>query len=301
MKDTFKCSVVIPTYNRVTLLQHTLESLARQSLPAGEFEVIVCDDGSTDSTADMVKSFGERLNLRYFFQEDEGWRTAKARNVGLANAKADVCVFIDSGVLLHSGCLTAHVASHAEASGPVAVCGYVYGFNGDNQDAQAITDVIDFGDPDGTIERMVAKQWADVREEFYAKYTDDFYDLPAPWIVFWTCNISVGTKMARAVGGFDEEFKCWGGEDLDFGYRLFNAGARLTLNRQASSVHCPHPKSFAANNHAARDNYRYMMAKYQSPIIELLNHWPETVPEDMTGVITPLSMNDVIRERGLVS
>jgi GT2 family glycosyltransferase len=301
MKDMVRCSVVIPTYNRVTLLRHTLESLTRQSLPAGEFEVLVVDDGSSDSTADMVKSFDDRLNLRYFFQEDEGWRTAKARNVGIANAQADVCVLVDSGMLLHSECLAEHIASHAQASGPVAVLGYVYGFNGDNEDAKAITEAIDFSDPDGSIERMAAEQRLDIREEFYAKYADDFSGLPAPWIVFWTCNLSVQTEVARSVGGFDEEFKCWGGEDLDLGYRLFNAGARIMLNRQARSIHVPHTKSFEANNHAARENYQYMKAKYQSPIIDLLLLWPETVPEDMTGVITPMNMNDVILERGLRS
>ncbi len=302
MKSPLKCSVIIPTYNRATLLRHTLESLARQSLPSNDFEVLVVDDGSSDSTADMVESFRERLNLHYFFQEDEGWRPAKARNVGIANAAGSICVLIDSGVLLHSGCLAAHVASHEEAEVPVAVCGYVYGFNADNEDAKAITNTIDFSDPDETIERMEAtNQWLDVREGFYAKYTDNFHDLPAPWIVFWTSNVSVETALVRAVEGFDEAFQCWGGEDLDFGYRLYNAGARIILNRQASSIHCPHSKSFADNNRLAINNYRYMAAKYGTPIIELLTHFPETAEYDKPGIITPGNINDVIRERGLPS
>ena len=141
MQTPLKCSVIIPTYNRATLLRHTLESLTTQSLPPDQFEVLVVDDGSSDTTAEEVESFRERLNLRYFFQEDEGWRTAKARNVGIANAAADVCVFIDSGVLLHPGCLAAHVASHQEEeTAPVAawrVCLRVrrgqQGRGGDNQ------------------------------------------------------------------------------------------------------------------------------------------------------------------------
>lgn len=296
-----KCSVIIPTYNRATLLGHTLESLTRQSLPSDEFEVLVVDDGSSDKTTDMVESFSGRLDLRYFFQEDDGWRVAKARNVGIANTTTDVCVFIDSGVLLHPGCLAAHVASHTGATGPVAVCGYVYGFNVDNEDSDAITNAIDFGDPDGTIEHIstVAK-WLDIREDFYARYGDDFSYLPAPWIVFWACNVSAGTKLLRSAGGFDEAFRSWGGEDLDLGYRLYNSGAAFMLNRQASAIHYPHPKSFAANNSAAMENYRYMAAKYRTPIIELLTHFPETtLPDDMTGIVTPFNMNDIIIERGL--
>src|ERR1035438_4569160 len=142
MSRPLKCSVIIPTYNRAPLLSHTLESLVRQSLPADEFEVLVVDDGSSDETSVMVEGFSTRLNLRYFFQEDEGWRTARARNVGIANAAADVCVFLDSGLLAHSGCLAAHVSSHEESPVPLAICGYVYGFNVDNQDADVIAKAI---------------------------------------------------------------------------------------------------------------------------------------------------------------
>src|ERR1700677_2333340 len=147
MSRPLKCSVIIPTYNRALLLSHTLDSLTRQSLPADEFEVLVVDDGSSDETSVVVEGYSTRLNLRYFFREDEGWRIARARNVGIANAAADVCVLLDSGLLAHSGCLAAHVASHEESPVPVAVCGYVYGFNVGNEDGDAIAKAIDYSDP----------------------------------------------------------------------------------------------------------------------------------------------------------
>ncbi len=286
MDNPLKCSVIIPTYNRVPLLRRTLDSLARQALPSEQFEVLVVDDGSSDSTAAMVADYRERLNLRYFFQEDEGWRVAKARNVGVANARADICVFIDSGVLLHSGCLRAHVVSH-ESAGPVAVCGYVYGFNENNEDAELISRAIDFDDLDGSIKRMAdQRRWLDIREEFYVKYTDEIGDLPAPWIVFWTCNVSAGTAQIRSAGSFDEKFKSWGGEDLDLAYRLHRNGVRITVNRQASSVHCPHPKKFDNNVSGAADNYRYIAEKYNTPITRLMRY----------SSISPFNINDLIRD-----
>jgi glycosyltransferase involved in cell wall biosynthesis len=286
-----KCSVIIPTYNRMELLCHTLESLTRQTLPGDEFEVLVVDDGSSDGTASMVRGFQDRLRLRYFFQEDEGWRVSKARNVGIANADGDVCVFIDSGLLLHSGCLAAHVATHGSAAGPVAICGYVYGFNLDNEAAGLIELDLDVRDPDGTIELLAKKrQWLDVREVFYAKYGDDFGDLPAPWVVFWTCNVSARTEQVRLVGAFDEAFRSWGGEDLDLGYRLYLAGARLVLDRRASAIHLPHHKKYQVNEELAAVNYRYMANKYGTPISQLLPRFPD---------INPFTINDVIRERGL--
>jgi glycosyltransferase involved in cell wall biosynthesis len=302
MSRPLKCSVIIPTYNRAFLLRQTLESLARQSLPADQFEVLVVDDGSSDETSVMVEGFNTRLNLRYFFQEDEGVRIAKARNVGIANAAADVCVFLDSGLLAASGCLAAHVSSHEESRVPVAVCGYVYGFNVDNGDADAIAKAIDYGDLDGSIGRMTGNpEWLDIREGFYRIYTEEFHDLPAPWIVFWTCNVSVPTQLSRRVGKFDEAFRSWGGEDLDFGYRLFNAGAKFMLNRGASAIHYPHSKSLAGNNRSAMANYRYMAEKYGTPIIRLLTEFPEGTPDPSTDLVGPFNINDVIRERGLPS
>jgi glycosyltransferase involved in cell wall biosynthesis len=286
-----QCSVVIPTYNRVELLRHTLESLTKQRLPLGSFEVLVVDDGSSDTTAAMVDGYRQRLNLRYFFQPDEGWRSAAARNVGIAQAEAEVIVFIDSGVLAHSGFLEAHLASHRASAGPLAVIGYVYGMNGDNEAAERIIATVDVNDPDASIARMHARcMHLDVREEFYERYGDDFAGLPAPWPMFWAANVSVRTDRLRAVGAFDESFDRWGGEDIDLGYRLHRAGTTFVLNRRASSIHYPHHKNIEHNDRCARENYLRMVKKYDTPIIRLLLESPE---------VNPFNINDVISNRAL--
>ena len=292
MDNSPRCSVVIPTYNRVELLRYTLDSLTRQSLPTTQFEVMVVDDGSSDATEELAESYKDRLSLRYFFQEDEGWQVSRARNVGITNATSDVCVFVDSGVVLQSGCLAAHVQSHDDSDVPLAVNGYVYGFNLNNEDAELIAKAVDLDDPDTTIETLRSTgQWTDVREFFYAKYNDEFSHLPAPWVMYWACNVSARTEQLRAVGGYDEAFRTWGGEDLDLAYRLFLDGARFVLNRAAASIHYPHHKSFADNEAQAAANYRYMAEKYPTPIIQLLPSFGEAV--------NPFNINEVIEERGL--
>ncbi|GAA1013030.1 glycosyl transferase [Acrocarpospora pleiomorpha] len=290
-----KCSVVIPTYNRVELLRHTLNSLVWQSLPKEQFEVLVADDGSDDSTAELVESFRGRLNLRYFFQERDGFQVAKARNLGISHADGEVCVMLDCGVLAHSDLLRAHLDSHEAADVPLAVCGYVYCFHVNNDFAKLMDQVIDYDDPDITIAKLKARKlWLDVRETFYGKYGDNIADLPAPWLNFWTCNVSARTEQLRAVGMFDEEFRRWGGEDLDLGYRLHRDGARFVLNRQAAAVHCPHEKDFDDNIVQVTENYKYMAEKYKTPIIELL-----LSVGDAVGNLDFFTLNDVIRERGL--
>jgi glycosyltransferase involved in cell wall biosynthesis len=287
------CTVVIPTYNRETLLGYTLSSLTRQTLPRERFEVIVVDDGSSDATSTVVESFRDRLDLRYFFQEDKGLRVAKARNTGIVHANGDVCTFVDSGVLLHSGCLEAHLASHAAIDGPAAVCGYIYCFNMDNQDAARMRQVIDVDDVDSTVELLQREGWwLDIREGFYAKYTDQFHNLPAPWLMCWTANLSAETRQLRRIGMFDEALdEEWGGEDLDLGYRLHLDGAQVMVARQARSIHYPHEKHMDHNLAQVGRNYRYMAEKYRTPIIRLL---AEVGLDERF-----FAMNDIIRERGL--
>ncbi|MEV8443404.1 glycosyltransferase family A protein [Actinosynnema sp. NPDC051121] len=155
-----RCTVIVPTYNRRRLLGLTLDSLARQDLPRDRFEVLVVDDGSSDDTAAVVRGFEDRLDLRYFYQPDEGYRVARARNVGIRHATGEISVFVDSGVLLHSASLSAHVGAHAASPEPLALNGYVYCFNLGNEDAGLINEFVDADDVDASIGAMArARAW----------------------------------------------------------------------------------------------------------------------------------------------
>lgn len=86
-------SVVIPTYNRADLLKECLQSLAEQTFQS--FEVLVCDDGSTDNTAEVVMSFQGQLEVGLLVQENTGG-PASPRNLGIKHAKYDWICFLDS-------------------------------------------------------------------------------------------------------------------------------------------------------------------------------------------------------------
>jgi glycosyltransferase involved in cell wall biosynthesis len=244
MLNKYAISVIVPTYNRAKLLDHTLRSLALQDLPRDAFEVIVADDGSFDNTRKIVDSYEGKMNLKYVFQEDKGYRPASSRNNGIKVSQGDICLFIDSGVLLDDHCLAAHINFHRNASSPVAAIGYVYGFDQEGADQEKLEAVINVNDPSGTIRSFKQKNFApDVREPHYIKYNDRIENLPAPWIFFWTCNVSVRRKYLLEAGMFDESYDGnWGCEDNDLGVRLQELGIRVTLNRKALSIHYPHYK-----------------------------------------------------------
>lgn len=83
-------SVIIPNYNREHLIGETLENLLNQTRPADE--IIVVDDGSTDRSVEVIKSYGERI--RVITQKNAG--PATARNRGLQEATGEYIQFFDS-------------------------------------------------------------------------------------------------------------------------------------------------------------------------------------------------------------
>jgi glycosyltransferase involved in cell wall biosynthesis len=82
-------SVIIPVYNGAPYLAETLDSLFAQTHPADE--IIVVDDGSTDSSPSILRSYGSRLSV----VRQENCGVATARNVGLAHASGDLISFLD--------------------------------------------------------------------------------------------------------------------------------------------------------------------------------------------------------------
>lgn len=86
-------SIIIPTYNRADSLGRCLESLAQQKFK--NFEVLICDDGSTDNTRDIVDLFEQKLNQKYILNKNSGG-PAGPRNIGVANARGEWLCFLDS-------------------------------------------------------------------------------------------------------------------------------------------------------------------------------------------------------------
>lgn len=86
-------SVIIPTFNRAEKLRFCLERLLEQTFK--QFEVIVCDDGSSDHTQNLIKEYEDRLNLVYIYDNNFGG-PAKPRNNGIKKAKGDLIAFLDS-------------------------------------------------------------------------------------------------------------------------------------------------------------------------------------------------------------
>jgi glycosyltransferase involved in cell wall biosynthesis len=137
-------SIIIPTFNRASLLEEALASAAGQTYRP--LEIIVVDDGSTDDTPDLVPHWQDRfkdeagLVIRYFRQPNSG--VGSARNRGLIESRGEYIQFLDSDDLLHPQKLSRQI----ECLRRYPQCGYVVSDGKKIEAAAAWADVPDGGE-----------------------------------------------------------------------------------------------------------------------------------------------------------
>lgn len=90
-------SFVIPVYNRPQEIKELLESMLSMEFPHS-FEVVIVEDGSTETSEDVVRDFGGKLNISYYFKPNSG--PGDSRNYGMSRAKGNYFIILDSDVLM---------------------------------------------------------------------------------------------------------------------------------------------------------------------------------------------------------
>ena len=95
-------TVVMSTYNRCESLPGAIESVLNQDGSGINYEIIIVDNNSTDTTRQVIDSFISQghNNLRYIFEPRQG--LSHARNTGIANAQGELIVFVDDDVRARS-------------------------------------------------------------------------------------------------------------------------------------------------------------------------------------------------------
>jgi len=90
-----RVAVIVSTYNACSVLKRVLDAYAAQDRFPDE--LVVADDGSSDSTADMVAAMTKtaKFPIKYITQPDEGFRLAKVRNEAVKATDCDYLIFTD--------------------------------------------------------------------------------------------------------------------------------------------------------------------------------------------------------------
>jgi glycosyltransferase involved in cell wall biosynthesis len=220
--STKSLGVVIPTYNRVDALMECLACLEAQTFK--HFEVVVVDDGSTDTTSEQMRAYVAKspLDIRYVSQQNSG--PAKARNVGISMLNSPVCIMIGDDIFASPTLVETHLKFHREHPELAAAA---LGWTQWNTTGQTITPFM---------------RWLGESPYQFA-YKELLAGSNPIWHHFYTSNISVKTELMKTFR-FREDFPFAAMEDAELAYRInVLYGLKLQFIPTALAFHL-HPTTF---------------------------------------------------------
>ena len=114
-------SLIVPIYNVADFLSRTLESVKRQTFT--DFEALCINDGSKDTSADIVKSFAD-TDERFKLINQDNAGLSGARNTGLKNARGEYIMFLDGDDYMHKQCMEIAYNTIKKTDTDICVFGY---------------------------------------------------------------------------------------------------------------------------------------------------------------------------------
>jgi glycosyltransferase involved in cell wall biosynthesis len=240
--NELRASVLIPTYNKRAFLQQTLKSLEAQSAGSDRYEVVVAIDGSTDDTVDALRGFTTTYPLRWVYQRNQG--SAAASNTAARQARHEILIFLDDDQIASPELVAVHLEVQ-QRQGPALIQGFYPLAPGyDRRGASLI------------YERWLVRSFEPVDRQHPISSA------------IWSANISLPRELWARVGGFDEGFREYGGEDTDFGMRVAAMGVPVLFEPRALSYHLHHVGYGAARRQAfsGGKSLIYLARKHSLPI-----------------------------------
>lgn len=244
-----KVSLVISTYNRPDALRVCLDSVLKQKVMPDE--VIIGDDGSGESTAEVIRHMRSvcPVPVLHVWHEDKGFRKAMMMNKAIASASGDYIIEMDGDVYLHP----LYVSDHVKAA-----CRGFYLKGGRTNLGKRLTD-------------KICAEGRAVPIHFWTKGIEEKPEntIHCSWISRLIapyyrrnrsfglgCNLSFFKDDFIRINGYDEFYEGWGAEDTDLVTRLLRLGIRKKSLKFAGIVyHLWHEDKFMYN---VEKNYKYL-------------------------------------------
>jgi GT2 family glycosyltransferase len=209
--DAYDISVVLATFNRGESLKLLLGDLARQSLPASSYQVVVVDDGSKEPVAPLLADYQTPYALTVKTQKNGG--AARARDAGVRAATGHIIIITDDDMRVDEHFLAAHKSAHER--GATVVLGHI-----------------------AASERLGELP---VFERFHAHQLARFVGgieagrIRAHGVHVCTGNVSFRRQDYLRLGGFDANLQR--SEDRELGVRLESDGGKLAFALDAVTRH----------------------------------------------------------------
>ena len=226
--------VIIPTHQRRESLSRTLDSLARQTAPADQYEVVVALDRCTDGTVELLERYRSPYDLRVI--ASSGCGRAAACNAALSAVRGDVVIILDDDMQVVPSFVDHHRRHHPRG---VAALRTRRGA-GRAATTRARLRL-------GTFARSSTRTSLGSQDPGHAYVPRDFY----------SGNVSLRSEVLRSVGGFDESFTAYGNEDVELWVRLAAAGVSFRFDPQALALAgVPQGPSRAGRRHDGEGSHR---------------------------------------------
>ncbi len=261
--STKPLGIVIPTHNRAAALLECLAHLEKQTY--SDFEVVVVDDGSSDTTPQQLEAYqaGTPLCIRYIRQQNSG--PAKARNLGISMLESPICLMLGDDIFASPTLVQRHLQLHEQNPDVRVAC---LGLTRWSTSGQEVTPFM---------------RWLDEANIQFA-YPILLAGAKPDWCHFYTSNLSVKTELLRRFA-FNERFPYAAMEDVELAYRIKTRfGLELKFVPEAVADHL-HPTTFL------QACARMFRSGYSSGLFYDL--WPEQRPAPARGwrqaVVTALA------------
>lgn len=221
-------SIVIPVYNREKSIGPCLRAALDQSYPRDKYEIVIVDDGSTDSTVEIAKKLADKV-----LTNPGNLGRRHARESGTRSAKGEIIVNIDSDVLIKPGTLT-------------KIVDYFLRHN----DVHALTGLLSKDHPNANFFSQY--------KNLYMNYI--FNKLPEE-VTFIYGSIYAIRKEAARIYGSDRDI----GEDTMFGQELVSSGKKIAFLKDLEVVHLKKYTfiSFIKNDFVVPFNWAKIFLKYK--------------------------------------
>jgi GT2 family glycosyltransferase len=242
-----RASVIVATYDRKGPLARLLATLANQTVPRDDYEVIVVDDGSREDVTPVVSAFAKAMQVSVLRQENSG--VAVARQRGVERARGEIVIFLDDDMLAAEDFVAQHLAAH-EGRADRVVMGELL------PDAKLAEMPL--------FERYHAYQLEKAARRYAEAGTFAGHDV-------YTGNLSLPRALFFRAGGFDPGFHL---EDVELGVRLEKAGAKFVFSREVASVHASDHTSLEKwLARSVRDGRDWVRLVRKHPSVRDANPW----------------------------
>ncbi len=242
-----RISVIISTYNSPLWLEKVLWGFECQTYK--DFEVIIADDGSGETTEKLISQFkhSKTMDIIHVWHEDNGFQKCQILNKALLAATSEYLIFTDGDCIPRNDFIEQHIASAQNGfflSGgavrlPMETSNLIKQENIISGDAFNLSWLIKHGLP---------KKYFKNLKLISSSYITNLLNKLTPSSATWNGGNSSGWKEDLiSINGFDERME-YGGEDRELGERLFNKGLKSKQIRySAICIHLDHQRSYKTN------------------------------------------------------